>query len=772
MFRFFFFRFSRHFSYRGPVVRRDWDRIAQRRAALRAAKSPEDRAELRKQFRLEDAMAGDAQATSDPLFMPRTKSSKQQKIVVQPTDAFGLGAFVGGGGENLPQQQQQQVAADASPAKAKSATNAKKMQREQEERRQRLQMEQEKLLREQAVEIPTVLSNAPPPSRLTDARALFRAIMTRKIPILSGADVDERLNGFNIDLDDANWANHKSLRAAQPADASEGAGEQRVSLPTNDEHVDEAAASADGEGDASSSSSSSSSRSRSLIGATAASVAPLPNEQSDSDDELVDDDDDDEPTMELPRGPSMSMATLGDDGDCCPLPTFTQTQVELTAEATLAIADADGGDEDDDADEDEEEAVTQAAKSRSLKKRAADDDDESSSAAMHAAAMLDNEADEASGDESSGGDDDDDDGAELIVEDGADAAVASDQAGLHAQLTFEQDYVASFGGGDDDESDGRKRKRGGVQRSDDAEDDGSRVVRRRRRGGSDAAASSDDDDGNDDVDHNATAVRPPSMQLRDDDGGDDVASVVGDRHQQHQQHDDESEEVDDATKQRIRERVQARAAKNDFFAAHGDGLGRSQSNSLFPISDDHSQHALARVVLLNESSQSMVVAPPRSRALLRSSSFLVPLDIDLQQSGRTSAGPIESLFSKVVGRTGAMAPPSARPAATTTATATATTGQKADTPRSPMSRSKSMTDVAAVGTMRRSFSAVNPQRLRELTASHNRVVQNTSSRSVLFASDSQDGRTQPGNAPSTVSSSGGSQQPVSSFFSQLMHKSK
>jgi hypothetical protein len=241
----------------------------------------------------------------------------------------------------------------------------------------------------------------------------------------------------------------------------------------------------------------------------------------------------------------------------------------------------------------------------------------------------------------------------------------------------------------------------------------------------------------------------------------------------HQQHDDESEEVDEATKQRIpRARAGARRQARLFCGARRrPGAARSRTRCFRSATITRSI-ALARVVLLNESSQSMVVAPPRSRALLRSSSFLVPLDIDLQQSGRTSAGPIESLFSKVVGRTGAMAPPSARPAATTTATATATTGQKADTPRSPMSRSKSMTDVAAVGTMRRSFSAVNPQRLRELTASHNRVVQNTSSRSVLFASDSQDGRTQPGNAPSTVSSSGGSQQPVSSFFSQLMHKSK
>jgi hypothetical protein len=219
--------------YTGPHVQRDWDKIALRRALLRNAKSTEDRAELRKKFRIEDAMAGDAMATADPLFMPRTKSAKQNRVVVQPTDAFGLAAIVGGGnGENLPTQLH-----DADAGKVKSASHAKKLQKEQEERRQRLQLEQEKLLREQAIEIPTVLSNAPPPNRLTDARALFRAIKARKIPILSGAEVDERVNGFGLALD-SNWppAQEKSLRDVKQSDeASEASHEERALLAVGED---------------------------------------------------------------------------------------------------------------------------------------------------------------------------------------------------------------------------------------------------------------------------------------------------------------------------------------------------------------------------------------------------------------------------------------------------------------------------------------------------------------------------------------------------------
>jgi hypothetical protein len=762
LFALFFFPFQN--SYRGPVVRRDWDKIAQRRAELRAAKSPEDRAELRKKFRLEDAMAGDAQATSDPLFMPRTKSSKQQKIVVQPTDAFGLGAYVGPATENLPQQQQQQQQSDASPVKVKSASHAKKMQREQEERRMRLQVEQEKLLREQAVEIPTVLSNAPPPSRLTDARALFRTIMTRKIPILSGADVDERLNGFNIELDDTNWASggNRSLRAAQPADASDVGGEQRAIAPVEEQPVDnESDDDDDDENDEKhddekdDGTSSSSTSSRSLIGAASA-TSVVANEKSVSDDELDDDDDEDLPTMELPRGPSAESLPTTLDGYYSP-PPLTQTQ-QVEPEPTMP-----NEDEEDDADEDEEVAAVMAPKKRALKRRDDDGDENSSDAAMTAATMLDDEADEVSGDDEDGGADADEDEGDLI-DDGVE--LAPEEGGIHAQLTFEH---AMEDGGFDDAVE-RKRKRGS-QHSDEAEDDGSHVARRRRRGSNDAAASSDDDDGGDDEERATTAgVRPPSMDLReiddnvggdDDDGG--VGAAGGDPNAA--RHDDESEEVDEATMQRFRERAQARAAKHDFFATHAEGLVRSQSNSLFPISDDHSQHPLARAVLHNESSQ-LSVAPTRTRSVLRSSSFLLPVDIDLQP-GRSSAGPIESLFSKVVGRADSMAPPPP-----TAAAAAAARPASVPTPLSPMSRSKSMSDVAVVSHMRRTFSARNPQRLRELMSSHNRVVQNTSSRSVIFASDSQDARTQPGVQPPISSSGGGGGGALASTFFAQLNKSK
>jgi hypothetical protein len=718
-------------------------------------------------------MAGDAQATSDPLFMPRTKSSKQQKLVVQPTDAFGLGAYVGPATENLPQQQQQQQQSDASPVKVKSASHAKKMQREQEERRMRLQVEQEKLLREQAVEIPTVLSNAPPPSRLTDARALFRTIMTRKIPILSGADVDERLNGFNIELDDTNWASggNRSLRAAQPADASDIGGEQRAIAPIEEQPVENEDDDDDDDendekhddGDTSSSSTSS----RSLIGAASATTA-VTNEKSVSDDELDDDDDDDLPTMELPRGPSSEALPTTLDGYYSP-PPLTQTQ-QVDPEPTMPNADDAEDEDEDDADEDEEVAAVMAPKKRALKRRDDDGDDISSDAAMNAATMLDDEADEVSGDdEEDGGADADEDEGDLI-DDGVE--LAPEEGGIHAQLTFE--HAMEDGGFDDDDAAVERKRKRGSQHSDEAEDDGSHVARRRRRGSNDAAASSDDDDGGDDEERATTAgVRPPSMDLREVDdnvgGGDDDDGGAAAGEPNAARHDDESEEVDEATMQRFRERAQARAAKHDFFATHAEGLVRSQSNSLFPISDDHSQHPLARAVLHNESSQ-LSVAPTRTRSVLRSSSFLLPVDIDLQP-GRSSAGPIESLFSKVVGRADSMAPPPP----TAAAAAAAARPASVPTPLSPMSRSKSMSDVAVVSHMRRTFSARNPQRLRELMSSHNRVVQNTSSRSVIFASDSQDARTQPGVQPPISSSGGGGGGGggalPSTFFAQL-NKSK
>jgi hypothetical protein len=392
-----------------------------------------------------------------------------------------------------------------------------------------------------------------------------------------------------------------------------------------------------------------------------------------------------------------------------------------------------------------------------------------------AAAMLDMEADEE--DENGeivkrGGDDDDDendgDDEDVCLSDAfldGEEERHGDVRALHAQMERE----AEFGGDGGFDDDG-------------AEDGGAQAAKRRRRSDDgDLAASSDDgDDENSDAGAKASRLSVP-LNLREvsEDGAGDETGAGGDGDGDgdagHAGAGDESDEVDEATKQRFRERAQMRAAKHDFFATHADGLGRSQSNSLFPMLEEHSQHgaALARAVLLNESSQA-APTQTRTRSLLRASSFLVPADLDLQSSTTTAAlarssgaeQQPKSLFAAVVG---SMAPPAGRPGSVVGGAVAASAVTK-PTPLSPMSRSKSMTDLAAGSAMRRTFSARNPQRLKELMSSHSKVVQNTSSRSVIFASDSQDARTQQGSQSTTTSAATTTGGSATSFFQLLAKK--
>jgi hypothetical protein len=335
----------------------------------------------------------------------------------------------------------------------------------------------------------------------------------------------------------------------------------------------------------------------------------VPEQQSESDDDDDDDDDDDEldmPTVELPP-------RVFDVFDAPPQPqaSYYSPPTHSQVLEPTQVDDADARNEAATAATAEQHEAQADSQRASQKRRLI---------SRSAAAMLDMEADEEdeNGEIVKRGDDDDEndgDDEDVCLSDAfldGEEDRHGDVRALHAQMEREAEFGVGGDGGFDD---------------DGAEDGGAQAAKRRRRSDDgDLAASSDDgDDENSDAGAKAGRLSVPLnlREVSEDGAGDETGAGDGDGDAGHAGGGDESDEVDEATKQRFRERAQMRAAKHDFFATHADGLGRSQSNSLFPMLEEHSQHgaALARAVLLNESSQA---APHPDAHALSAARELVP----------------------------------------------------------------------------------------------------------------------------------------------------